>query len=103
MGVSSKDEIGRIASAFNEMAAGLEKMRAANYISAPAGVAALEACCLGIPLWTWPGEDNWAQYAAIVELSHEERFQVIDGKGANRVAAAIKSALQNRPRTTNGT
>ena len=71
----------------------LERLRAAPYVSAPAGVVALEVCCLGIPLWTWPGDDNWAQYVAIQQLSHEERFEVIDGKGAERVANAIRFHL----------
>ena len=71
----------------------LERLKAARYVSTQSGVVALEACCLGIPLWTWPEDDSWPQYAALMQLSHEERFEVIDGLGAFRVAGAIKLRL----------
>jgi len=71
----------------------LKRLQDAEMVAAPAGLVALEACCLGIPLQTWPGEDNWAQYSALMQLSHEERFQVIDGLGGQRVAWAIKATL----------
>jgi len=79
----------------------LERLDAATCLVTPCGVAALEACCLGTPIETWPTEDNRAQYDAINALSHAERFEVIDGKGADRVAEAIRTALENHPQRTN--
>ena len=78
------------------------RMAAARIMEAPCGVTALEACCLGVPLRTWIAAENQkAQYDALMQLSHEERFQVIDGKGADRVANAIKAKLQDARRAPN--
>ncbi len=73
-------------------------MAKAERIVAPCGVTILEACCLGVPFDTWVAADNQRRlYRAIIALSHGERFEVIDGKGAERVAEAIKMKLSVAP------
>ena len=76
----------------------LQRMVAADFAVVRPGVTALEVCCLGIPLnlQNWSG-DQQLQHHALMALSHTERFRVIDGKGAYRVAEAIKKALQIAP------
>ena len=65
-------------------------MPEAGGIKAACGIVILEACCLGLPIRTWIADTNQtALYDAIMELSHAERFEIVDGKGAERVAALI--------------
>ena len=69
----------------------LERMAAADYAVVKAGVTMLECACLGVSLTIQHVEpDQQAQHDALMQLSHEERFQVIDGKGASRVASLIR-------------
>ena len=79
-----------------------QRLADARILETPCGVTALEACCLGVPLRTWIAADNQkAQYDALMQLSHEERFQVIDGKGAYRVVQKIREALGIPPEIRN--
>ena len=75
----------------------LERLAKAHIYVGPCGVSALEACCLGVTALTFccVEENQKAQRYAIDQLRHNwERFQVIDGKGADRVAEAIREATQ---------
>jgi len=72
----------------------LERLASAGIYRGPCGVSALEACCIGILVCTWPTDDNnVAQFDALAALTTEERFQVIDGQGATRVKQKIREAL----------